>query len=1028
MAQGTKEKNRLDDDLNPATRSMPSDESISDGIDQLQAHANDPANSSPSFKQREANASTSDGQESAGSADESSLRNKNKPEENTDNDTVGSGYSPNKKRRFSKRQLIGGGAIGGGIVGIFIFAMVSAPTFMVNYINDVLTQKIGDLQTRQQVRYRRSKIASFSDAFSRDGRLGGAVIAEMQADGYRFAFADPNDPNKISGVELPDGSRSIPNTNGLLEEHLHQYMEVKHPFRTSKWKTKRMNAFYNRYGITRRPITELSAADDLSDPDKALHKKTRESIKEEPYDPSVEDGRVDDTDEVDDATREQAREVAENQGIFEATNDAADEGVNPATSTNPLAKVHGKIETPDNEVLEVANELGDGSGPLGTIRGFGSLDIADRICTVKNRLRTAITAARNVRALSMLKYAMVFVGASDGEKIGVANASLRNSLFNQVTSLDSNGNPIGASPGFGYALKGVFSKSRNDAVKPGFGVDGTLNGVVGEIQNITDQVPLTGEQACGRWQNPIVQIGGGIVEIGATVVASVFSGGTAGAASQSAKQAVTQSVKTAVRKVFNSTLAKSLAKTIAVEISFEGVMALTQMYAEKTLTANFSSHEQGEQLGNVIVGGAGVANKQQSLQAGMVPATTTQYAQAHAQYLAEREEDLQNQSFFARMFDMNNIDSFAFNNLAFVPLTPAQALNSSYQGIQNIAKNPLSMPMSIATGIDRIFGGKTIAQSEEATDGYIAFDEYVTEGNNSNISLATDPAGNLLPVMRDDIAAIDVNENINELARLGHINKETYEPISDVFKSHIENCVNTIDTISMIEGGDFSKPEQDCMATQTLTKRFKAHLAYVHLVVDPVEAEFLPEDISENESPTVVDENNNASGPITVSGDKAFPLAVTKSQVGANFSNGDTGTAGHPYIAYDLIANQGTTAVAITDGNIVRVAPNCDGNTVGITLNVPSEGISFWYGHLDPSTVLVSEGQVVTAGTPLAKLVDSRVDCRSGADHLHIDASVNVGGDIYRPAGSRDGISDEDAARFRSIGPMLFDLYQELPD
>ncbi len=177
----------------------------------------------------------------------------------------------------------------------------------------------------------------------------------------------------------------------------------------------------------------------------------------------------------------------------------------------------------------------------------------------------------------------------------------------------------------------------------------------------------------------------------------------------------------------------------------------------------------------------------------------------------------------------------------------------------------------------------------------------------------------------------------------------------------------------------------------------------------------------------------DASGPITLLGDLAFPLAVTKSQVKSPgiFQNGDTQIAGHPYIAYDILADKGTTVVAMTSGKVVRTSDDCGGQTGSVTINIPEQGISIWYGHLDPGSILVKEGQEVTAGTPLAQLVDSSVDCKSGADHLHIDASTNVGGSVFRPGCARagnGGCPPENATRFVSIGKQLFDLYQALPE
>lgn len=174
----------------------------------------------------------------------------------------------------------------------------------------------------------------------------------------------------------------------------------------------------------------------------------------------------------------------------------------------------------------------------------------------------------------------------------------------------------------------------------------------------------------------------------------------------------------------------------------------------------------------------------------------------------------------------------------------------------------------------------------------------------------------------------------------------------------------------------------------------------------------------------------SASGPVTIVGDKAFPLAVNKSDIGGDiFQNGNTNTAGHPYTAYDLIAPQGTGVVAMASGTIVRISDDCIGTSAAVTLNIPSQGISIWYGHMDPSTIAVSEGQSVSAGDTLGTV--GAQDCKSGAEHLHIDASVNVAGDVYRPGCAREsngGCPTRNKIRFRSIGAELYNLYQALPD
>ena len=64
-------------------------------------------------------------------------------------------------------------------------------------------------------------------------------FAEMEAKGYKFAF----NGNKMVGITPPGANSSI--VGDAMGEHLSDYMEISHPLRTSRWKTKKMEAFYN---------------------------------------------------------------------------------------------------------------------------------------------------------------------------------------------------------------------------------------------------------------------------------------------------------------------------------------------------------------------------------------------------------------------------------------------------------------------------------------------------------------------------------------------------------------------------------------------------------------------------------------------------------------------------------------------------------------------------------------------------------------------------------------------------------------
>jgi|GEM_PF-1783694 hypothetical protein len=747
--------------------------------------------------------------------------------------------------------------LSGGIISIAVAVVISLPSLLITTLRDILVSKMSSLQTSQSTRYRRTKMARISDAFSKEGRMGSKIIAEMEADGYRFVFGDTTDRNRITGIELPNGR------GGLIGEavgtHISDYMEVRHPLRFARWKTKRMEAFYTRYKISRVSVVSAAAAQLDQDPERAVNKAMAREVLNE-------DGTWDDTlrgqpgaDETEaEANARAQREAAANTLDEDIANvgDIADdlkENGTPLRELDADPLLRDSIEEMNSgvgaNVLEFAEVTAKGSfgaRAWDAAKGFlNPADLGDKVCIIKKRLRTATTVARNYRALVLMKYAMVFISAGDDVRTGNARSSLLSQLMGRTTKLDSNGNPIGASPGFAYALKGVFSKSKNESFKGGYGVDGKTSGVWKGVQDQTNRLPGLSERNCSVIQNPVFQIGLGI----GTAIVGFFTGGTATAGIVAAKEGVRIGIQTvvkqAIQKIFTKAFlwqtAKSLALTAAVELSFEGIMVLVQLHVEKSMKLPVTGQEVGGNLGDILTAGAGTANKQRSLQAGMVPATATQYAAAEADYLAWKQQEKSKQSVFARVFDMRNEDSLVFNygaQLAFSTPTNLEDVDYKAQGLASIIGDVITLRPFVNV-FSSVLGGKASAQTSDD----ISFETYTTEGDNPGVELATDHAGNLLPILRSDIEQIDPVTNIEQLIGLGDINPETLEPISGRFVGHVENCVNAIDVISKIEfENNPNDPAKDCLAQNPVTVQFKAHLAYLDMV-DGVEAEFLPEEI-----------------------------------------------------------------------------------------------------------------------------------------------------------------------------------------
>jgi len=777
----------------------------------------------------------------------------------TDDSDEDSGWSTNvekesKRKIFaSTRSRVGVGVAGVGVAGIIGFSSFMAPTLLVNHLRELLLNKVSKVQTRQSQKNGRKKCNKIADAFTPDGRRGGRMIAEMEAKGYKFAF----NGNKMVGITPPGANSSI--VGDAMGEHLSDYMEISHPLRTSRWKTKKMEAFYNRYKVS-RGSPAIRGPDDPEDPEEAVNQNMADDVfgDEAETRPKTADASPDET-----AEEKQAREAADaasldvtkNDGIYDDLKTKLKSGVSVDDLTDEEKALLKVGVTVDQDLIDIAKKAAStqtlGAKSLSTLKSFfNPADILDKVCTIKNRLTAIQYAARNFRALSLLRYTSSFIKVADATRAGPATGKkidpgMLNVLMKRVTSLDSNGNPIGASPGMAYIIKGKFSKSKNDSFKGSYAVDGKLGGLPGGIQNATNTIPGLNGKSCGIIQSPITQVGVAVVQIGA----AIFSGGSSAAIEGGARTAAVTAFKEALQNIISKQTLLAVTKSIALDISFEGVLAITQILIEKSISIPFTGQEKGGQLGDVLSAGAGTLNKQRSLGAGMVPATTTEYAIAQQTFLAEKKEEQKHQSFYARFLDYSNPDSLAFETVTQVAMSPAYSISSEGYNVSNLARSIISTPTNVFSSMFGFFSGRAFAQSDP--------DEISTEtldvaGN----SLATDPAGNILPIMRSDIEDIDPEINAKQLVESGDIDVSTLEPISSRFNDHIKNCVDEPDIITTMEkDGSQEKPETDCLAKLDITKKFKAHLAYLDML-DGVDASIFPEEIGSGGSASTSSTSN----------------------------------------------------------------------------------------------------------------------------------------------------------------------------
>lgn len=157
-------------------------------------------------------------------------------------------------------------------------------------------------------------------------------------------------------------------------------------------------------------------------------------------------------------------------------------------------------------------------------------------------------------------------------------------------------------------------------------------------------------------------------------------------------------------------------------------------------------------------------------------------------------------------------------------------------------------------------------------------------------------------------------------------------------------------------------------------------------------------------------------------GDVAFPLGPTKSVVlNPNmFADGTADQGGHPYIAFDILADPGTQVRAFAAGTVNTLSRDvCGGRLIGIYNAEEDFIVSYLHNSYENH---LAEGATVQPADSVSLVGTAAQGC--GTPHLHIDA---MRGD-QRAACSRSSCPDSVKALFIDIGPQLFDTFQALPD
>ncbi len=153
-----------------------------------------------------------------------------------------------------------------------------------------------------------------------------------------------------------------------------------------------------------------------------------------------------------------------------------------------------------------------------------------------------------------------------------------------------------------------------------------------------------------------------------------------------------------------------------------------------------------------------------------------------------------------------------------------------------------------------------------------------------------------------------------------------------------------------------------------------------------------------------------------------FPLQVNTHQVKnrAIFKNGTTQRGGHPYIAFDILADAGTTVLALTSGTVT--AYSASGGLAGsMSIYNSEKKLHVFYTHMLPKNS-IKVGDKITMGQPLGVLASVKKFPAINADHLHIDAGTGK----QRLGCSRGNPNGPGCKTRVDIGPDLFNAWQTI--
>lgn len=882
--------------------------------------------------------------------------------------------------------------VGGGVTGLIISLIIGFGAFLpfqLVHIKEAITQKFSSVQEnitgKRQMRLYKNAYFFRTDADNArfagykskgslfsflDNRQSTRLVSELEKKGFKIdaeVDADGKWTGRFLSIEGPDGAK-INSSDSIWARRsaLRNTINELYPTKSLLWRNYQTSKLFNRFGWNRMKWwSDNALTRKLDDLEARWRSKLKTALKRRFGSMSVGVNSKTSGEPEDPNATAEAEAKAKAGGLQSSITEAIEDEADPSAVS--------KLKLDGDSMITTAL-AGSLAGSLANIiKITGKLDDA---CDIKRALNMIVTASRTLKAAQLANAALKILSLADGIKVGKVDGRSISEAMHMINSVDPDTkNSFFGSGGWSFVKGGnKFKPTYSNTYDTGGGLTGKLASVNRTVDNILGKG--TAQKTCKTLSNVFVSIGSGIVGIASTIVSggSVLIGQIIGG------------IAWGIAKAFVIQYATVLGIKIAAGSVVDG-------------------SERGERLGDLVAAGSGVLFSTNAAASGMRPLTTQEYAYQQQQYLAERQEELSEQSFLVRYFNPEDANSLTGKAIAAVASVKTNSIAHSIASIPSLLLSPLTYRSAMAV------------------------DEYSCEQEDiAAAGIETDPF--CTPIMGNtdtELDKIEPLDNVKWMYDNGYVdgsgNPDTTTENGKIYSQYVKDCFENDNVNILFKNEDeWSSDFVDrCFNSGDAANSIGLHERFRAFRTDSTLLICLDKIINTGtcEEETAAATTNTSLG---VSPDGfVFPLVMTKQQVieVGEWCYKSQENCHHDYNAVDVLAPTGTTVVAPRDGTVTMVKDNANNHPARISFR-GSDGNLYYMTHMLIGSVKVTVGQQIKAGDIIGQ-VGTAAD-GEGVSHLHLDA-------LPPDYDSRPGCSSAECTPypFINLQPAMIAAFENLP-